>query len=42
MTIRGIDFKFVRGNLSIAIISHGFIAIDKTVEHYAKKIVESS
>ena len=36
LTIRGLEFKPEGDNLPIAIISHGFMANYKTVEHYAK------
>lgn len=35
LTIRGIEYKSEGNNLPIAIISHGFMANYKTVEHYA-------
>ncbi len=40
LTIRGIELKPKGNNLPIAIISHGFMANYKTVEHYAKLFAE--
>ncbi len=40
LTIRGLEFKTEGDNLPIAIISHGFMANYKTVEHYAKLFAE--
>ena len=40
LTIRGTEYKPQGENLPIAIVSHGFMAFQDTVRHYAKKLAE--
>ncbi|MDE6846275.1 MAG: lysophospholipase [Lachnospiraceae bacterium] len=40
LTIRGTEYRPQGENLPIAIVSHGFMAFQDTVRHYAKKLAE--
>lgn len=40
LTIRGTEYKPKGDNLSIAIVSHGFMAFQDTVRHYAIALAE--
>ena len=40
LTIRGTEYRPQGEELSIAIVSHGFMAFQDTVRHYAKKLAE--
>ena len=40
LTIRGTEYRPQGDNLPIAIVSHGFMAFQDTVRHYAKKLAE--
>ena len=40
LTIRGTEYRPQGVNLPIAIVSHGFMAFQDTVRHYAKKLAE--
>lgn len=40
LVIRGTEYRVQGENLPIAIVSHGFMAFQDTVRHYAKKIAE--
>ena len=41
LTIRGTQYKPAGENLPIAIVSHGFMAFQDTVRHYAKALAEN-
>ncbi len=40
LIIRGTEYRPQGENLPIAIVSHGFMAFQDTVRHYAKKLAE--
>ena len=40
LTIRGTEYRPIGGNLPAAIVSHGFIANQDTVRHYARHLAE--
>ena len=40
LTIRGTEYRPIGGNLPAAIVSHGFMANQDTVRHYARHLAE--
>lgn len=41
LTIRGTEYRPAGENLPIAIVSHGFMAFQDTVRHYAKRAYQT-